>query len=491
MRRAAGKFLTVVMLLATLGALGLLGRELVQRFQWCIQAETVRFTESAEELRNPDRGFYAIYGFRIKEEPVDYAAELAERMKEDTDTTLAMLQINLQEYRGGELSSAALENIENLFRAISGTDKRWIVRFLYDWHGENEQYEPQDIEIITGHMKQLGGILKTYKDCIFTLQGLFIGNWGEMNGTRYADQESMQQLTARLLESTDETTFLAVRTPAQWRKITGTADIAGADGEMTRRLGLFNDGMLGSESDYGTYGGQTRAEAGDTAAWTRAEELAFQEELCGKVPNGGEVIVDNAFNDLEAAIADLRTMHVTYLNENYDRKVLEKWAADTVHTEDCFDGMDGLTYISRHLGYRLLLSGAELSQEPGQGTVELSVSLKNVGFAPLYRACDMRIVLCAEDGGSVYEKEFQAELSGLTGGNRTEQEAVLTMQLPMPEAEGASFTVWLQMSDPVTGERIIFANEQTTGQNGYQIGKFTVNKLNIVEIIDRLLSQKN
>ena len=153
--------------------------------------------------------------------------------------------------------------------------------------------------------------------------------------------------------------------------------------------------------------------------------------------------------------------------------------------------MDGLTYISRHLGYRLLLSGAELSQEPGQGTVELSVSLKNVGFAPLYRACDMRIVLCAEDGGSVYEKEFQAELSGLNGGNRTEQEAVLTMQLPMPEAEGASFTVWLQMSDPVTGERIIFANEQTTGQNGYQIGKFTVNKLNIVEIIDRLLSQKN
>ena len=81
MRRTAGKILTAVMLLVTLGALGLLGREFVQRFRWRIQAETVHFTESAEELRNPDRGFYAIYGFRIKEEPVDYAAELAERMK--------------------------------------------------------------------------------------------------------------------------------------------------------------------------------------------------------------------------------------------------------------------------------------------------------------------------------------------------------------------------------------------------------------------------
>ena len=490
MRRAAGKIFTAVMLFATLGALWLFGRELVQRFQWCIQAEPVRFTESAEELRNPDRGFYTIYGFRIKEEPVDYAAELAKRMKEDKATTLAMMQINLQEYRGGALSSAALENIENLFRALSGTDKRWIVRFLYDWYGENEQYEPQDIGIITGHMEQLEDILKTYKDCIFTMQGLFIGNWGEMNGTRYADQESMRRLTVQLLKSTDETTFLAVRMPAQWRKIAGTADIA-ADSEVARRLGLFNDGMLGSESDYGTYGGKTRAEAGETAAWTRAEELAFQEELCGRVPNGGEVIVDNAFNDLEAAIADLRTMHVTYLNEWYDRKVLEKWAAGTVHTEDCFDGMDGLTYISRHLGYRLLISGAELSQELGQETAELSVSLRNVGFAPLYRTCDMRIVLCAENGESVFEREFPADLSGLTGGNRTEREAVFTVRLPVPEVEDGSFTVWLQMSDPVTGKQIVFANEQTNEENGYQLGKFTVNKLDFVEIIDRVLSQMN
>ena len=479
------------MLLVTLGALGLLGREFVQRFRWRIQAETVHFTESAEELRNPDRGFYAIYGFRIKEEQVDYAAELAERMKEDADTTLAMLQINLQEYRSGELSGAALENVENLFRAISGTDKRWIVRFLYDWYGENEQYEPQDIGIIEGHMEQLGGILKTYKDCIFTLQGLFIGNWGEMNGTRYADQESMRRLATRLLESTDETTFLAVRTPAQWRKITGTADIAGADGEMTRRLGLFNDGMLGSESDYGTYGVRTRVEAEETSAWTRVEELAFQEELCGKVPNGGEVIVDNAFNDLGAAIADLRTMHVTYLNKNYDRKVLEKWAAGTVHTEDCFDGMDGLTYISRHLGYRLLISETEMAFQPGQDTVELTVAFRNVGFAPRYRPCNMRIILQEENGGHIFEKEFSADLSELTGGNRSEREAVFTIQLPIPEVDGGSFNVWLQMSDPLTGESIIFANEQTMEEYGYQLGKFTVNKFKFVEIINRLLSQKN
>ena len=184
-------------------------------------------------------------------------------------------------------------------------------------------------------------------------------------------------------------------------------------------------------------------------------------------------------------------MHVTYLNEWYDRKVLEKWAAGTMHTGDCFDGMDGLSYIERHLGYRLLISGAELSQELGQETAELTVSLRNVGFAPLYRTCDMRIVLCAESGEGIFEKEFPADLSGLTGGNRTECEAVFTVRLPVPEVEDGSFTVWLQMSDPVTGKQIVFANEQTNEENGYQLGKFTVNKLDFVEIIDRLLSQKN
>ncbi len=77
----------------------------------------------------------------------------------------------------------------------------------------------------------------------------------------------------------------------------------------------FNDGMLGSVSDYGTYSDNTRQDAGDFSAWTREEELAFQDVLCSSVPSGGEVIVDNPYNDLENAIADLKTMHVSYLNE--------------------------------------------------------------------------------------------------------------------------------------------------------------------------------
>lgn len=107
------------------------------------------------------------------------------------------------------------------------------------------------------HMQQVGGILTEYSDSVFTLQGLFVGNWGELNGTKYADQQSLQQLAKQLVKSTDSQMYLAVRTPVQWRKILESAD---ADLQEDRknplydRLGLFNDGMLGSGNDCGTYG---------------------------------------------------------------------------------------------------------------------------------------------------------------------------------------------------------------------------------------------
>ena len=41
--------------------------------------------------------------------------------------------------------------------------------------------------------------------------------------------------------------YLAVRTPAQWREIAGT------DRQLASRMGLFNDGLLSSGTDMGTY----------------------------------------------------------------------------------------------------------------------------------------------------------------------------------------------------------------------------------------------
>ena len=455
MKRKIGSIGMVCLLVCVIGIC------LMHAFRWNMQVQAETFTETAEELDNPNTGFYHIYGFFIKDDPTDYPAALKEKLKDDT-CALAMMQINLQQYAQGALSDAAVENIRQLFAAMAQTDRTWIVRFLYDWNGENMQKEPQELAIITGHMKQVGPILRQYKDCIFTMQGLFVGNWGEMNGTRYTDRESLRTLAGVLAEVTDPSMFLSVRTPAQWRQITAQADPAANAGTLEGRFGLFNDGMLGNEGDYGTYGTQPKSKSGRYGYWTRSEELAFQNKLCMRVPNGGEVIADNVYNDLSNAIADFKTMHVTYLNEEYDKNVLDKWAASTVHTDDAFDGMDGLTYIRRHLGYRLSLSEATLSYDWFKDRLSVKLTIQNTGFAPVYKPCDGTLTVENEQGEIIDQEAIDPDFT-----NRNVQ---IKTTVSLRGQKGESFRVWFLLTDRASGRPIAFANAQERTTLGYPIG---------------------
>ena len=322
------------------------GATLIRRNHLFVRTEAEVFEESARILKNPDCGFYRIYRFFIDEKQEINSRLLEEIFAGDEETTLAQIQINLQSYRDGRISNEGLDQIRNLFEGLKAVDKRLIVRFLYDWEGKNEQYEPESLSIILGHMEQLEPILRDYKEQIYLIHGIFIGNWGEMNGSAYLSEEDMRQLTKKLASVTDESTYLSVRTPAQWRAVTQIEDPQKetiAAHPFAWRLSLYNDGMLGSESDYGTYA----LESGEGRS--RQEELAFQDLLCDSVPNGGEVIVDNPYNDFENAVTDLAAMHVSYLNMDYDWDVLEKWKQITVTDSGCYDGMDGYTYIEQHL----------------------------------------------------------------------------------------------------------------------------------------------
>ena len=135
------------------------------------------FEESPRFLQNPNRGFYRIYAFCITDQAVDYAAEIDRLYSVDDDTTLALIEVNLMEYRNGDISQAGLENIDALFKALAGKDKQLIVRFLYDLEGNNLLTEPDSLDIILRHMEQLREVFHRGANSIFTLQGLFVGDW--------------------------------------------------------------------------------------------------------------------------------------------------------------------------------------------------------------------------------------------------------------------------------------------------------------------------
>ncbi len=441
-------------------------------FGW---TENAVFSESSRELDNPNCGFYLIYGFTPSEVDENFQTVVAKRLEKD-ERTLAMIQINLRHYTYGPISEQGLKNIEDIFIALKAQEKQYLIRFLYDWDGKNAETEPEYVGIILNHMKQLEYIFREYEDIIFVQQGLFIGNWGEMNGTKHL--EYLPELAQQLMAVTGESTYLSVRTPSQWRTITGADKITkDTESSLMRRLGLYNDGMMGNEGDYGTYGTKSKSETGLSGLWNRAEELEFQEELCKWVPNGGEVIVENPLNDFDSAVKQFEIMHVSYLNRDYDRKVLNKWAESTVKEAGCFDGMDGLTYMERHLGYRLLIEKSSLTYVMFKEALNVEITMKNVGFAPLYREPETTVVLRNQKTGEKHVYSVDAGLRSMAGGTDAEQLYTVEKQISLKELKAGRYEVFFSIKDMASDSYIELANEQEMQELGYKVGEFRIKEM--------------
>ena len=444
-----------------------------QQFHYNLSAQTVTFTESSRILKNPNRGFYHIWGFYITDESTDWEKVILSKGVDD-GFSLALVEINLQEYRDGLISDKGMRNLKKLFEGLAKQDKHYVVRFLYDWDGRNMEVEPSNIDIIVGHIKQLKPILQKHADSIFVLQSLLVGDCGEIHDTKFADTKSLRILASELAAVSTSDTYLAVRTPVQWRKITqayGNKELK-KNSPYKNRLGLYNDGMLGNVYDCGTYGDQKRKKAGKYKAWTREEEINFQDVLCRKVPNGGEVVLANEYNDIDRAIKDMNRMHITYINQDHDLAVMEKWRNSTVDTDDIFDGMDGISYMQARLGYRLVLRECQMQQAFWKDKLYIRLDISNSGFAPIYKACDASLTFVpkTEDGKS-YSIQVSHHLQELAGGSETDQISTIRASVPLSKLSRADYDVYFKLIDRASGKMIYFANEQDAEADGYKIGE--------------------
>ena len=447
------------------------------------------YTESARELENPYIGWYQMFEYILSDtdsfDPVPVEAQ-------EQGPGLAMLEINLQNYRECPVSSKGLAQLEEILDTWQSTGRQLIVRFLYDWDGNGLEKEPGDISLILTHMTQTAEIINRHTDCVYILQGVFVGSWGEMHSSGYLDEESLLALINRLDAVIDSSIFLAVRTPEYWRVIARShAPLSASQafgGSLSTRLGLFNDGMLGSDTDLGTYGS---LDALDSAQYygklTRRAEIEFQNALCDYVPNGGEVVIDNPFNDFPSAAADLAAMHVSYLNRSYDQAVFSKWS-ESVYTGDSpFDGMSGYDYISRHLGYRYVLRSSSFRSTASCGkTAWLSLVLENVGFSSCYRSFDVSLILKDTLQPAEYVLPVQTDTRLLSSG----EEVQLDIPLDIRSYATGSYDVFLKISDPVSGCEIFLANESDSDRADFFVGSLEIKKFPDLESLAGILIGK-
>lgn len=400
--------------------------------------------ESSDELPNPARGWYHVYTFQALPPPEGLPVEEEVWLDESCrQERLALALIDIGAFQTAPLSEAALCRIGQIMEFFRRNRKQLLLRFAYDTRGRGMKQEPPLLAWVKGHMEQIGEAIEPYLEDILVVQGIFVGSWGEMHHSRFLDEASMCELVNTLYGATQGRCFLAVRTPAQWRGITGSPKVRP---EAARRLGLFNDGIFGSPTDLGTYG--TLAGAGRTEKWSRAEELEWQDRHMGGVPNGGEVLSGRPLKGFRQAEQDLRRMHLSYLNSVYHPDQLDHWKKEVVEEPGCWQGVSGYDYIGRHLGCRF--SVVNVAETWGK---KLRITIKNSGFGNLCQEADCFLGMEAGHGGISWlrlDTDARAWESG--------RETVLITAVPR-EWRGAGSKLCLLLRRRSDGHVLRFANQ--------------------------------
>ena len=177
-------------------------------------AET--FTENPRYLSNPYQGFYHIIGYTLSDDYVPTDG-LSNQTASYSDS-LALVEINLKNYRKTAISETGLTQLNDILTAWSKSpsDTKLILRFLYDWDGLALATEPESLDLVLTHMDQVSTLVNNHCDSVYIMQGIFTGNWGEMHHSHYMDADSVKTLIRHLHAVIDPSIYLSVRTPAQW-----------------------------------------------------------------------------------------------------------------------------------------------------------------------------------------------------------------------------------------------------------------------------------
>ena len=295
-----------------------------------------------------------------------------------------------------EAMKADVRRFLNESRLEGGT---LIVRLGYTW-SDQAGCEPSDFECLLGHVKDLAAIIGDYPDVVVGVEAGVAGPWGEMHSSDYCKAPYMNRILKTYLDTMPEAIPVLVRAPSYFCKLAETNTVGLLDrlpfkDRYLRRMGMYNDGYLGTWWDYGTWAGDFTRERGCQLL-----------HACN-APYGGEMAyIDRKWLEKNMKLFDREkwnlvkewyTTHLSYLRNitegghtlaDFLKKELvfrsEDYRFEGMPELSEYDGESMSKFVIDHMGYRYVIRDARIPETVRPGR-EMSVRLtvENTGFGDL------------------------------------------------------------------------------------------------------------
>lgn len=343
-----------------------------------VKLQMVNYVETKELFPNPERGFYR---YSIS---TDSLTERKVRESRNENTTLIFRFYYLKDFRNAPLSNDLLTQVEHDMAVLRKAGGKAVVRFAYS----NSGTEPDaPLSVVLQHIEQLRPVLQRNKDVIAVLQAGFIGAWGEWHSSTNGleTDETRKAILDKLLDVLPADRFVQVRKPRYKQTYVGAQEAMSAgmafDQSRRARIGLHNDCFLSSENDVGTY-------------LNIAEEKKYLHDEGLYTPMGGETCRPRGIDKpgCDKAQQEMAYLRWSYLNRSYYKPTIEQWAA-----QGCMDE------IARKMGYRIVMKEGIFSDRLAPGMdFSIALTLRNVGYAPMFNPRKVELILRSADGRSTY-----------------------------------------------------------------------------------------
>ncbi|WP_163437961.1 DUF4832 domain-containing protein [Fibrobacter succinogenes] len=393
--------------------------------------QSVDTTDAMATLGNYDRGFYTPQVLHLKPsggKPIEkpYSKLLHLRAEISEFSSHAWLGIDTT---GGkkdttwgknqDLTEDALNVLQETFDNIRKNSGHVIVRICYDpWYNGRSNVTP-DHEWVLKHVKQLAPVLSKNTDVIVALEMGMHGAYGEMHSDTNITYDRVAEAVNLMLRNTPPELKILTRTGNYSAKVLGFdnwgvdfhidgdkfKEIAKAKGDTMYRVGMFNDGYLGTQYDYGTWG------ADCATSICREEGVAWLEKYGINTPYGGEALTTaNGYQVINTpeflAYEGFRT-HTSYLNIQWNNNLIDSWKKTPFKQKDFdydparVDSLSGFKYINDHLGYRFVLRESWMSDTVGDdGVLRAKLRIQNVGFGNLTWNAPVRLAILTDLEGT-------------------------------------------------------------------------------------------